>query len=163
MKKSIFIMFLLIIFSSLTIAQEMAVPVNLQAALFKKIFGFNKTTGGNPKVLVLFNDASAGVKDQVIAAFKEAGLDVTAAKDAGGATAGSVVYVCPGVPSPKSVTSKVGALSISGVGAYAENGSVAVALGTEGGKPKIIVNMAQLKAENQEMSADLLKMAKVIQ
>lgn len=163
MKKIKISTIVLLMCASFIFAQEMSVPVNLQAALFKKIFSFNKSISGTPKVLVVFTDASAGVKDQVLAAFKEAGFDVTSAKDAGGAGAGSVVYICPGVASPKAVTSKVGALSISGVGAYAENGTVAVALGTEGGKPKIIVNLTQLKAEKQDLSADLLKMAKVIQ
>ena len=45
----------------------------------------------------------------------------------------------------------------------AEDGNVAIGIGVEGGKPKIIVNLKQLKAEGQELSADLLKIAKVIQ
>ena len=69
----------------------------------------------------------------------------------------------PGVTSTKQQSASKGILSISGVPSYAENGSVSIGLGVEDGKPKIIINMSQLKAEKQELSADLLKIAKIIQ
>jgi hypothetical protein len=138
-------------------AQDMAVPANLQAALFKKIFSFNKTltAKGNVEVAVI----GAG-SDEVVSAFKSVGVNAKATDQIGGA---SVVYVMPGTPSPKAQTSSKGVLSISGVTSFVEEGKVAIGLGVEGGKPKIIINMAQLKAEGQELSADLLKIAKVIQ
>jgi hypothetical protein len=150
------IMFLLF-FTGNIIAQEMAVPANLQAALFKKILSFNKTltAKGNFEVSIIGSGA-----DAVVSAFKEAGLNAKATSDIGSS---AVVYIMPGTSSLKSQTSAKGVLSISGVTSYVENGSVAVGLGVEGGKPKIIVNMAQLKAEGQELSAELLKIAKVIQ
>lgn len=140
-----------------TLAQEMAVPANLQAALFKKIFSFDKTLAskGNFEVAVL----GAG-SDAVVSEFNSVGVNAKAANEIGSAL---VVYVMPGSPSPKAQTSSKGVLSISGVTSYAEEGKVAIGLGVEGGKPKIIINMAQLKAEGHELSAELLKIAKVIQ
>jgi hypothetical protein len=140
------------------IAQD--VPVNLQAALFKKIFSFDKTlqAKGSFEVAVL---GTGG--DGVASAFKEAGINAKAI--AGEQVPGgfAVVYVMPGITSTKSQTSSKGVLSISGESSFVENGKVAIAIGTEGGKPKIIVNMGQLKAEGQELSSELLKISKVIQ
>jgi YfiR/HmsC-like len=138
-------------------AQDMAVPANLQAALFKKIFSFDKTLTAKGSVEVAVIGSGA---DQIVAAFKDAGINAKAASDIGSA---SVVYIMPGTASLKSQSASKGVLSISGVTSYVENGNVAIGLGVEGGKPKIIINMSQLKAEGQELSSDLLKIAKVIQ
>ena len=53
-------------------------------------------------------------------------------------------------------------LSISGVPELAEKGEVSVALGIENDKPKIIVNLERAKSEGHQLSADLLKLAKII-
>ena len=137
-------------------AQDMAVPANLQAALFKKIFSFNKTLTAKGSVEVAVIGAGA---DEVVSAFKDAGVNAKAVSDIGSA---SVVYVMPGTASPKAQSASKSVLSISGVTSNVEEGKVAIGIGVEGGKPKIIINMAQLKAEGQELSADLLKIAKVI-
>jgi hypothetical protein len=160
------ILFVLIAFYMPLTAQEMAVPTDMQAALFKKIFSFDKSLSGTPKVLVLHTDASSGVKDQVIKSFGSVGITAEGIKSdqlAGSVGANTVVYVAPGASSPKALCSSKKALSISGVASLAESGQVSVAIGVEGGKPKIIVNMSQLKAEGHDLSADLLKLAKVIQ
>ncbi|MBK8946119.1 MAG: hypothetical protein IPM32_12725 [Ignavibacteriae bacterium] len=150
-------MIIFLILTSITFSQDMAVPANLQAALFKKIFSFNKTlvAKGNFEVAVIGSGA-----DAIVAAFKEAGINAKVSSDIGNS---AVAYIMPGTASLKSQTSSKGVFSISGVTSHVESGNVAVGLGVEGGKPKIIVHMAQLKAESQEMSADLLKIAKVIQ
>ncbi|MGE5810269.1 MAG: YfiR family protein [Ignavibacteria bacterium] len=139
-------------------AQEM-VPANLQAALFKKIFAFDKTlqAKGNIEVAVLGSD------DAIVAAFKEAGINV---KSTGGdkvPPGASIVYVPSGITSTKQQTSSKGVLSISGIPSFVEEGKVSIGIGTEGGKPKILINLTQLKAEGHEVSADLLQIAKVIQ
>ena len=133
------------------------VPANLQAALFKKIFAFDKTLQSKGiEVAVL------GGGDDIVSAFKEAGVNVKAASGSQVPGGVSVVYVV-GAASTKQQTASKGILSISGDVSNVESGKVAIALGIEGGKPKIIINMAQLKAEGQELSADLLKIARVIQ
>jgi len=155
---------LILIFMSMisisTFAQE--VPANLQAALFKKIFAFDKTlqSKGNVEVVVLSGDGSG---DAMVSAFKDAGVNAKAVKGDQVPGGASIVYVMPGVNSPKQVCAQKGILSISGVAANVETGKVSIGIGTEGGKPKIIIHLAQLKAEGQELSADLLKIAKVIQ
>jgi len=139
-------------------AQEMAVPAGLQAALFKKIFSFDKTLAakGTIEVAVIGNGG-----DAIVSAFKDAGVSAKVSDQIpAGAT---IVYMMPGAASLKQQTASRGILSISGVSSYVEEGRISIGLGIEGGKPKIIVNMAQLKAEGQELSADLLSIAKIIQ
>lgn len=142
--------------------QDMPVPLNLQAALFKKIFSFDKTlqASGNSEVIVLSAD---GTGNDVVSAFSAAGVSAKLVQGTSVPDGAGVVYVMPGTPSPKQQTAQKKVLSISGVTAFVESGQVAVGLGTEGGKPKIIVNLSQLKAEGHELSADLLNIAKVIQ
>jgi hypothetical protein len=154
-------------FASSALAQ-MSVPANLQAALFKKIFSYNKTLVGKgaPKVLVVFTDASSADKDEILEAFKGAGVTVSAAKSdaaAGQISANNIVYITTGASGISAACSKAGVFTISSVASYVEGGKVCVGVSTEGGKPKIIVNVNKAKEEGQDLSADLLKIAKVIQ
>ena len=132
------------------------IPANLQAALFKKIFSFDKTLSakGNIDVAVIGDGA-----DIMVSAFKGIGVNAKTENQVPGGV--SVVYLMSGGISKIQTTAK-GILFISGSQAYVEGGKVSIGLGIEGGKPKIIVNMGKLKAEGQELSADLLKIAKVI-
>ena len=146
---------LLISLTGILPAQEMAVPINLQAVLIKKILGFDKALSGKSAVEVTV----IGGGDDIVSALNAAGLSAKA----GSGVAGDVVYVAPTAAAPKAATAKAGVLSISGVAGLAEKGQVSVAIGSEGGKPKIIVHLGQLRAEGHELSADLLKLAKVVQ
>lgn len=143
-------------------AQEMAVPAKLQAVLFKKIFQFDKTLAAKDNIELAVLSGS-GNGDDMVAFFKETGVNAKAVSGDQVPAGANVVYIMPGVTSPKQQSAAKGVLSISGVTSYVEDGKVSIGLGVEGGKPKIIVHMAQLKAEGQEISADLLKLAKVIQ
>ena len=145
----------------------MPVPPDLQAAIFKKVFDYDKTIQGkDPKILVAFSDDSAGVKDKVIKAFKEAGVVVSAVKAdqlSGSIDGVNVLYITPGVSGVKQICEKNGILSITGSPALVESGEVSVGLSVLDNKPKIIVHLKQLKAEGHELSAKLLQLAKVIQ
>ena len=143
-------------------AQESSVPANLQAAVFKKIFLFNKTLQekGNIAIAVLSKD-DAG--DEITEAFKSAGLNAVTVKEGQIPSSSTVVYIMPGVASPKQYCAEHGILSISGTGSYIEDGKAAVGLIIEEGKAKIIVNITELKAEKQELSSQVLSFAKVIQ
>jgi hypothetical protein len=135
-------------------AQE--VPANLQAALFKKIFSFNKTLSAKTVEVAVIGAGG----EAVVSAFKDAGVNAKTADQIGNA---SVVYLMPGAPSQKALTASKGVLSISGTASFVEDGKVSIAIGVEGGKPKIIIHMGQVKAEGQELSAELMKIARVIQ
>lgn len=156
-KKIFIVMFFVLNIIPLSIfAQE--VPANLQAALFKKIFSFNKTLQAKGVVVAVIGNSS----DAIVSAFKEAGINVKAASGDQIPDGVTVVYVMSGTTPPKTQSAAKGVLSISGDASYVEGGKVAISIGTEDGKPKIIVHLAQLKAEGQELSPDLLKIARII-
>lgn len=149
----------LICFTALNIYAQ--VPANLQAALFKKIFTLDKTLAakGTTEVAVL---TGSGNGDEIVSAFSSVGISAKAVSGNQPPAGANVVYVMEGVEAPSKECASGGILSISGDPSFVEDGKVAIGIGTEGGKPKIIVNFAQLKAEGQEVSASLLNIAKVI-
>jgi hypothetical protein len=158
-----------VFFSSLLLpsfAQEMPVPPELQVALFKKVFGYDKKIQQSAlKMLVVFTDASAGVKDQIVKAFKDSGVAVNAVKSdqLTDSIAGvNVLYIAPGVSGAKQICQKNGILSITGMPSLVESGEASVGLSVLDNKPKIIVHLKQLKAEGHELSANLLQLARII-
>jgi hypothetical protein len=155
-KSLIFYTVVSILISASLQAQDL--PANLQAALFKKIFAFDKTLESKQIEVVVL-----GSGDGIVAAFKEAGISAKAVSGNQLPAGVNVVYVNQGVTATKSQSASKGVLSISGTVSLVENGQVAIGLTVEGGKPKIVVNLPQLKAEGHEIAADLLKIAKIIQ
>ena len=157
-------MVLLVAANEIVFTQEMPVPLKLQVAMFKKIFNYNVTLQSKGiKLAVVYGDA--GIKDDVIDGFKQFGLFPTAvsANEIEKQIANySVVYVTPRCGSIKSITDKYKVFSISGVASLAEKGEVSIAIGVEGGKPKILVNKKKIESEGQELSSDLLKIVKVL-
>ena len=150
-----------------SVAGDMPVPPELQVAIFKKVFNYDKTIqGGSPKMLVAFTDNSAAIKDQVVKAFKDSGVVVSAAKAdqlAGSVEGINVLYITPGVSGTKQICQKNGILSITGSPSLVESGEASVGLSVQDNKPKIVVHMGQLKAEGHDLSANLLQLAKIIQ
>ncbi len=167
-KTGIFILCLSLFAVASLRAQANEVPINIQVVLFKKIFMFDKALQGKPQVnvLVIYTDASEESKDEIVAAFQQAGCTTSAVRveQAGGKMGeASVVYLAKGAGSAKVQCAKAGVLSISGVASLIEGGSVAVGVGTESGKPKIFVSVSTLKAAGHELSADLLNIAHIMQ
>jgi hypothetical protein len=148
-------------------AGDMPVPPELQVAIFKKVFSYDKTIpNGAPKMLVAFTDTSAAIKDQVVKAFKDSGVIVTAAKAdqlSGSVDGVNVLYITPGVAGAKQICQKKGILSITGSPSLVESGEVSIGLSVQDNRPKIVVHMGQLKAEGHDLSANLLQLAKIIQ
>jgi hypothetical protein len=167
--RSIYLAIALVFCSLLSpcLAEDMPVPPELQVAIFKKVFNYDKTIpGGAPKMVVAYMDSSAAVKDQVVKAFKESGVAVTAVKAdqlAGALEGVNVLYIAPGVSGTKQICQKNGILSITGIPSLVESGEVSVGLTVVDNKPKIVVHLGRLKAESHDMSANLLQLAKIIQ
>jgi hypothetical protein len=149
-------------------AQDMPIPVRIHVALLKKVFSFNRTLQSNasPKVVIVFTDPSASVKDAALKAFTEIGIPATAMKlDQAMKALGEadVVYVAPGAEAVQKVCDDRNIFTVTGIPALVETGKVAVGIGAEAGKPKVYVNMALMKAQKQELTSDLLRVARVIQ
>ena len=158
---------LLLLFCAVPMQAQMAVPPKLQAAIFQKIFTYDRALAGNTRLIVVFPDKAPGQRDEVIRAFQDNGIKATAVKLSGLKEAlggANVVYLLPGTASSEVIQlcASRKALVISGDSGQAEDGTVAVAVGALEGKPKIFVNLGQLKAGQHELAPDLMKLAKVI-
>lgn len=146
-------------------AQEVPVPVNLHVVLLKKVFSLNKNLQGKQvKVVIVFTDASSIIKDEALNGFVAIGIQASAcklqqmAREAGDA---DVIYIAPGAGAAQRFCEDRGILSITGMPSLTENGTTSVAIGIEAGKPKVFIHLARVKAEKQEFSSDLFKVARV--
>lgn len=164
MKKFSALIFILLFSVGNIHPQPMQVPANLQGALFKKIFNYNKTLQAREiKLAVVYGDEK--IKDEIIDGFKQAGLFPTPVRinDIEKQILNyTVIYITPGCSSLKALTDKYKVFSISAYSSFAESGEVSVAIGVESGKPKILINKKKIESEGQELSPDLFKIAKIL-
>ena len=149
-------------------AQEMPIRVETQAEIFRRIFLFNKSFEGKKKlkVAVVYSSVSAETKDAIVAAFQAQGISAVAIPESAleqNIDDVQAVYISQGVLTAEKVCAQFRILSITGIPTLARNGKASIALGTKNGKASIIVHRQQLKNESQQMSAELLQMAQVIQ
>jgi hypothetical protein len=156
----------MVLSAGILVAQRMAVPVNLQVAIFKKILAFDKTlqSKGRIEVAVIYGDAA--VKDAVIEAFKDVGISAFPLRSdqvSQGIRNATVVYIVPGGVPPRQICIKNQILSISGISSFVESGQVSVGLSVDGGKPKILINKVELDEEGHVLADEVLKMAKIVQ
>lgn len=146
-------------------AQEIPVPVNLHVVLLKKVFSLNKNLQGKQvKVVIVFTDASSIIKDEALTGFVAIGIQATACKlpqMAREASDADVIYIAPGAGAAQRFCEDKGILSITGMPSLTENGTTSVAIGIEAGKPKVFIHITRAKAEKQEFSSDLFKVARV--
>lgn len=151
-------------------AQELEVPAKLQAALFKKLFAYATTLQGQgvARVVVAHAAGSERTAGQVVAAFKDVGVEASALEARAAAAAlgpRSVLYVVPGTDAPAALAraTLLGVLCVSGSPQLAEAGKVAVGLGKSAdGRTQIVISRARLKEERQELSANVLALARVV-
>jgi YfiR/HmsC-like len=149
------------------VAQEIPVPVQLHVVLLKKVFSLSKTLQGKQlKVVIVFSDASTLVKDEALNGFIAIGIQATACKIqqlGKEAEDADVIYIAPGAGAAQKFCEDHGILSITGMPSLTETGKSSVAIGVESGKPKVFINLPRARAEKQEFSSDLFKVAKVFQ
>ena len=146
-------------------------PLPVQAALFKKIFGYDEAldADANPKILVVYGEEGAEQASAVVRAFRQVGLEASAAKlSAAGANISSVsaVYAMGSAVAAglRDLCVNHRVLSISGARALAASGEISVAIGRkQDGKPEIVINLSRSRAENHRFSAALLSLARIIQ
>jgi hypothetical protein len=145
-----------------------------QSSMFKRIFSYDKHLRESDKIVVLVVAVDASNEDaqSVASVFRAKGLfpavvSVSSLNDDLTATLSSestVVYVVEGVDydSVTSFAESKGFLTISGLPSLAEEGHVSVAVGVHGNRPEIVVNLPRLGTEGHELSAELLKLARIV-
>jgi hypothetical protein len=167
-------------------SQEMDVPVSLQVPLFLKVFSYDRQARGadhgSPAFGIAFQSghaASAAAKDQAARAFAAAAatvdgvpmrlvlidLDKESLATVLGANHVCVLYVAPlrsvAIAKIAVVSRQAGALVVSGVPEYVNQG-VVVGIRLAGERPKLIVNLAAMRATGADFPAELLKLTQVV-
>jgi hypothetical protein len=169
-------------------AQEVAVPVAVQVPILVKILNFDRNlaerAGGRLVVGVLFQSryrTSANVAKEVCRALQglPAGvlstielscvaidLDATSALDSAlRLNRVQVLYVSPlravSLGDVSAVSRAARITTLTGVPRYVEIG-LAIGLDMKGERPEIVINLAASRAEGADLTAHLLKLARVV-
>jgi len=155
--------------ASTAYGQQMPVPIELQAELFKRIFSYDRTIDSDTKihVLIVHSEEDSEKAGQFVSAFQNADIDATPVKvnSVGQFPEATAVYFLPTTEPTAELEgfcTENHVLSLSGVPDLAEGGSVSVAIGEAKNRPEIIVSMNRLKMVGHILSAALLKLAKII-
>jgi hypothetical protein len=187
MKRMGLVIILTFLWTPMSRAQEMPVPVKVQIPLFLKILTFDrklKTRVGDEIVIgVVYQRKfrkSLNVKERFVDMMDESSItkvedipirqvsiDIDKTDLAGAVSRNNIdiLYVAPlralGVKRITGVSRAKRILTLTGVPDYVESG-LAVGIGIKGEKPRVIINSPAAKAEGADFSSQLLKLAKVI-
>lgn len=178
----------MILWTAVGWAQEMAVPMDVQFALFFKILTFDrnlKARVGDELVIGLVYQGgfrtSLNAKDEAVKVISKSSKDKIKDisirqvsiniddTDLAGAVSKrkvDVLYITPlravGIDTITDISRAKRITTLTGVPEYVESG-LALGIGTKGEKPLIIINLPAAKAEGADFSSQLLKLAKVIE
>ena len=185
--KSIILVFMsLLLWTTRLGAQDMPVPVGVQAALFPKILTFDRNLNGETdnglvigvvyqkkfrtslNVKETFMDALSSAKKRNMLHFHCVPIDIsdhTNLEDVISQNKIDILYIAPvraiEIETITSVSRARKITTLTGVPDYVELG-LAVGIGIKGEKPRIIINLPAAKAEGADFKSLLLRMAKVI-
>jgi hypothetical protein len=147
---------------------ELSVPAAIQAAIFKKIFGYDHAlSAGAPRIRIVYAPEYASAAKDLEQAFRAVSLavDLAPIDQAHQLGSANVVYALAAtVPTAlKDLGVKAKVLTVSSLSGLAYRGDVSVALRMKAdGKPGIVVHMGRLAAEGHELSASLLQLVEVV-
>ncbi|MDX1631718.1 MAG: hypothetical protein R3234_07645 [Thermoanaerobaculia bacterium] len=144
------------------------VPVQVQAAVIKKVFGYDDELRRPLRLMIVHDGSSEEAADRIASAF--AALEIEAQILHPEAAADSLegvssVYFLPGAATDElrvlCVEERI--LTTTGDVELTEEGRVALAVGlTDDGKPEIVIHLPRLEREGHELPARLLSLARVI-
>ncbi|MDF1563869.1 MAG: YfiR/HmsC family protein [Deltaproteobacteria bacterium] len=152
-------------------SQAAEVPLNLQAALFTKIFKLNQklaSKGDDLELLIVHAPGQLSQAYQVTTAFSRAGVRAQAVSTTSlrsKVSGADVVYVMSGVDAAEvsGLVASNGVLSIAGSSDPVEGGQVAVGVELgHGGRPKIVLNLRRASNETHTFSSQLLRLARIV-
>jgi len=154
--------------SQFVFAQEVAVPADIQAVIFKKVFTYVRTLppAGAPHLLILYDEGTTKSMGEIRKAFEQVRIDAVGVQEAdlaNGIQEGSIVYIATPRGSFRQQLQRTRSLSITGLPLLVQRGDASIGLALQDSKPKILVNLSQLKAEGHELASNLLQLAQVIQ
>jgi hypothetical protein len=150
-------------------AQNVSIPAPLRAAIVKKVISYDKALNNEPVNIVIFTNAGGSNEaNELQSALNRLGLATsTIASEEELRRRGNdikVLYVhaddaSTGVRNHCRVAH---CLSITGSMVFVEQGDVGVGIAAVSGKPQIAVHMRRIGEERQDLSAEMLQLARVI-
>lgn len=149
-------------------AEDMPVPTDIQVAIFKKIFSYDRSAEGAVSLDVLVvHGGESNLAEDVAGSFEAAGIPartVPLELLSEEIDLGFAVYVLPGATSSqvRELCRERRVMSISGAPELAERGEVSVAIGQADRKPEIVIHLNRLRSEGHELSSAVLGLARVI-
>lgn len=150
-------------------AQTASIPAPLRAAIVKKVISYDKSFGNGPINIVIFaNPGGSGEANDLQGALARLGLTASTVQSEDELRRhGSdvkVLYVLADDASTgvRNHCRVAHCLSITGSMAFVEQGDAGVGIAAVNGKPQIAVHMRRLGDERQDLSAEMLQLARVI-
>jgi hypothetical protein len=162
------------------------VPSKVQAAIIYRILKYDKNVVDRSKaaisLVILLEGTAAERKDEIIAGFssingqkvESASIKIAAVTIAGAdklpaamtAASGNLIYLPQGVTAATSAAAvaygKANKVPVFSDDPVLSSQGVAVCIVLEGGSPKMVINLPASQAQGMALSADVLKLAKVI-
>ncbi len=114
-------------------------------------------------MLIVYNGTSKSSKDELLAQLDKSieAKGISPEEIEQNIKNTDVVYFMPGLQEKSKICKANKVLTITGISKYVEEGDISIALGILNDKPKIFINVTSLKSEEQNLSSDLLRIAKV--
>lgn len=150
-------------------AQSASIAPPLRAAIIKKVISYDRALSGSAVSVVIFHGPSAsGEAQELQSALDRIGIasSTTSSEDElrrRGAEV-KVLYVLTDDVSSgvRAFCKQTHCLSITSSMQAVEQGDASVAISTLNGKPQLAVHMRRLGEERQDLSAEMLQLARVI-
>lgn len=144
-----------------------AVPLPVQAAILKKVMGYDRALEGlrDVQVLVVHPAGATRHAEEVAQAFEQVGVAARAVEEgaAPALTGSSVLYFLTRTdPRWKEAAARSGSLTVSGNPELARRGDASVGLRRRlDGRTEILVNLGRARAERHDFSSYLLTIASI--
>jgi hypothetical protein len=182
-----FFLLLVIGWPAVSVAQEMPVPMSLQAALFSKVLPFDRNLRRHAQGRIIiglvyqsrfkmsvdarqeFIDAMASLPGEKIGdmPFEVVEIDINKVDLENSVLLDSVdvLYVAPlravGVEQITTVSRTRNILTLTGIPEYVQEG-ISVGIGTKAGKPQVLINLRSARLEHADFSSQLLKISRIV-
>lgn len=149
--------------------EQQVVPVDVQVAIFKKVFGYDRSfEGRSPSILVVVPDDRPRERAEMVAsAFARLGFLADVVEEevvAPRLGSGVVAYLLSAPRGPLlDELARTGVLSISGDPDLAVRGVVTIALRRKAdGRTEILVHLPRARAERHDFSSYLLSISTIV-
>jgi len=143
------------------------VPLAVQAAILKKVMGYDRALDGlqDLRVLVVHAASARSRAEEVVRAFERVGVDARRVEEESppALSASTVLYFATGAdPRWKEAAARAGSLTVSGNADLARRGDASVGLRRRlDGRTEILVNLGRARAERHDFSSYLLTIASI--